>query len=706
MAEGYRGSRLPLILAAIASIVWLGLAGSVLVRDLPGEAYDILALLALLQLAGTMLAGPAAFFALAAAILAARRAHAAHSFLDDAAFAGANAIEALEDAEARLTGIVTRVNAVREVLASDMETFAQTASGLTTHVENAGAAVSSLRESSQEAHAAGERLATLVPTTMDAANRLQAALRETGEGMERESGRMDMARQSLLTDTRTLGETGDNILKKLGEGYEALHAQATQSQTASTDSMKAMSAEADALLEKCRQATAHMNQVILDAEERLNQLGGDTARDIALRLETLVSGAASFDHQLKAQIQQTEALAATAERTFQLLDARITHNETTSKAVLERLSGRVAQLSGSVDGLFDPLKAGKIEIDQLDIAVSGLRATISETIEALGQSLPSKTEAAKAATHGMAQELRALMVAIDDAQRRAQELIIPIQESRATIDEAALGYARQREAIAIAAEALVVELNQARLLIAEVEQQTETTSLAAATRLVDAMARVRDVATQTSTTVRSALDGVIDNARDSLSQAAFTAMQQNFSIPIAEQAQLAEQAAAQAADTARQAAERTAASMTALAGTLKRLDQRIESRLLDMETAAQQDMLASAQLLTDRLAAHSITLAASLGKPMTDTDWAQWRKGERGMFNRRTLSLLDRKDARELKQLMGTDAEFAGTAQRYTAEFDALLKRIDPSDTSPLIPALLSSEYGRLAATLHEALEN
>ena len=213
------------------------------------------------------------------------------------------------------------------------------------------------------------------------------------------------------------------------------------------------------------------------------------------------------------------------------------------------------------------------------------------------------------------------------------------------------------------------------------------------------MTRVREVAQQTAGTMRETLDGVIGEARESLASAADTAMRQSFAEPIAAQARAAE-------TIAQAASERTAASMAALAGTLKLLDARAAERSTSLEEASARDLQASAALLTDRLASKAVSIASALGKPMSDTDWVQWRKGERTLFNRRALTLLEKRDAKSVKDLLEADAEFAEHARHYTADFQALLNRLAPAPDSALSTALLSSDPGRLAAALTEVLKD
>jgi hypothetical protein len=436
------------------------------------------------------------------------------------------------------------------------------------------------------------------------------------------------------------------------------------------------------------------------AESRggLEQIGGEAALRVAKRLDGLLQQAEAIEARLQAQTGTAESLAATTERTFQLLDARLAHSTGNSKASLDQLATRIQEVNDLLGTIADPMRNAKDATGQLTEAVSALRESAMQTVDVLGETLPARTVTASQAAETMTGDLAALVAAIDAAHEKAQSLASPISESREALLAATQGYAAQRDAIEAAGQALVVELEQARQLIAEVEEQTQATSLAAATRLVEAMGRVREVATQATGTMRDMLDGIIGEARESLKEAAGEAMRQSFVEPIAESARAAEEAA-------RSAAERSAASMTALAGTLQLLDQRSHERSTAIEDAGQRDLLAAAALLTDRLASAALSISSALGKPMSDADWTAWRHGERGLFNRRALALLEKREAKALKAELTVNSDLAEAARRYTAEFDALLKRIDPGGGSAISAALLSSDQGRLAAALTEALD-
>lgn len=682
-----RGSRLPLFLAAITSVIWLGAfiwACSLQPADLPHDP------LGMMIVAAGALTPVAMAFALAAAVLAARGARAAGAARDTGALSFAGS---LEDAEARLSGAASRIDSVRSFLAADMETFESISAALVTQGEKADHVTHELARHAAAAEDAARRLGDVLPRAEELASRMDVTIDRSAEAMQRHHEQLDDARQKAESGTTALLDAGQTVTTTWNAAFAELEQRSIAARTAADAGIGRLQAEGDALATRVERAGSELEAMTGDARRRMEET-----------LAAMHERSTEIEAGIARQHQLVEQLLTSAERNFQLVEARINHHEKTSQGALGRLSERATELNRSVDSLAEPLRTAQQLMEDYRMSVAALREATDAASSVLATDIPDRAAAARDMGAALSESILGLTGTMDMVERRARSLAAPIAESRGVLEEASRAYAEQREAIAMAAEALVVELNQARELIADVERQTESTSLAAATRLVDAMSQVRDVASQTSATVRNALEKVIADARDSLSGAAAEAMQASFSGPIAQQATAAEAAAAAAADTARGASERTAASMLALAETLQRIESRVGLRRSELEDAWQRDLLQQAQIIGDRLAGASISLSEAMGKPMTDSDWAEWRKGERTLFHRRAHALLTRRETRELRELLESDAAFADAAQRYTAEFDSLLKRLDPAGTGPLGTALLSSESGRTAAALTEAL--
>jgi hypothetical protein len=684
--------RLSFVVAALLALAWIALGIWAMVQEgaLPQTLWQAV------QAVGLLLIPVAALFAVAAALGSRERVPVLSQ------------PEPHEDAEAQAAGAATRLAALKAVLSEDAARLAETADQLEDRARATQRLATELAATSSAALEAGRTLEAILPEATNAGERLRLALQEAGTAADAQSMRAERATAALVDALEALTARGTTAAETMSAALATLEAQSERGRAQSEAGTRAIRGETDTLFELLenslaarREAMARAGEAasgqLADAYARLEAMGHAASAQLAERLEALGQQAELIEARLKAQAQLTESVATSAERAFKLLDARLQHSEQTSTGLLDRLSGRVQQVSGELGALTQPLRDSQSAAKDLDAAVGRLRETTLQTVDVLGETLPARAVSAGEAADLLAADLLRLVEAIDGAHAKAAALAEPIAQGRAALEEATANYSAQRSAIEAAGQALVVELNQARTLIGEVEEQTRDTSLAAATRLVDAMTRVREVASQTTGTMRELLEGLVGEARTALASAADDAMRQSFAEPVAARMREAEAAAAAAA-------ERTAASMAALASTLRLLDDRSGARLASLESEAQAELVAAATLLTERLSAESVNLASALGRPMDDADWAQWRRGERSLFNRRTVTLLEKRDAKELKELLARDPAFAASARTYATGFDSLIRRFETSAPA-LASALMGSDQGRLAALLTEALD-
>jgi chromosome segregation ATPase len=692
MTEETTSIRTSFLVVSILSLLWLSIAVWVIVTEgvTPANAFQAM------QAMAVLLAPVAALYALASALGNRER------------LPTLSAPDTVEETEARLSGTATRIEALRSALSEELQALTTMTTALEAQSKSAQALVQQLSDASAGAVEATRALEAAIPQAATAAESLRAALEQTGAEAEAQAGRADSATRQLADTLDALGARGQSTTAALAEALAQLEARAAASRAESDAGIRSIRGEADSLFEVLentlvakREALARqsdgMVQQLTDAYGRFETLAGASAEALAVRLDALARQADAIEGRLQAQASLTESLAASGERAFQLLDARLSHSSETSRTTLDRLSARVQEVSSELVQLTQPLRDTQGAVQGLETTVGALKETALQTVDVLQDTIPQRTVAASQAAETLSGELKGLVHEIETAHDRAIALKEPIAESREAIEAASAAYANQRSALESASQTLIVELQKARTLIGEVEEQTRDTSLSAATRLVDAMARVREVATQTTGAMREMLDGLLAEARESLSHAADDAMRRSFAEPIAARAREAETAAAAAA-------ERTASSMAALANTLKLIEDRAADQVGKYEAAQQADLLASATLLSDQLAQASVSISSALGRPMDDADWAQWRKGERTLFNRRALALLDKREARDIKALAAADPAFAQGARAYVGGFEALIRRFE-SQSPALAAALLGSDQGRLAAALMEALD-
>ncbi|WP_448578540.1 hypothetical protein [Thermaurantiacus sp.] len=678
MTDDRRDSIWPMFLLAIAAFLWAFYA----IWALVGSGISLRTMMPLegVRLLGELLVGPALLLALAAAFRPRPRA-AVISPLEAAALSG-------EELEARTTGLVARLEAVSHKVAGDIdridalsERLEQQAAAATRQAAEALQAIESLTTGAQ---AFDQRLASALSATGDMERLLETLSREAAQ-----------ARAAAI---------------ELSDRSESLHRQAEASASALRAAIASLASEAEATLRLSDTANAELRETVAqqvaalssatnDARTTLSAIGAEAARALGRHLDSLVGQARELEGRIAAQATATEELAGIAERSFQLLDKRMEHSAQTTGTTLEQLKAQLDSIHGRIDALAEPIRAARSAVLDMDQAVAGLRGTADAAEATFSGNLASSALEARRLTDDLSVSLDNLNVRLSEARAAAEQLAEPVARSSQDLDRIVGRFDAQREAITLAGEALVVELEQARQLIAEVEKTTESTSLAAATRLVDALSRVRDVSTQATGTMRAMLEGLVEEARQSLGEAAADALRTGFVARIAEEA-------ARAEDKARAAAERSASALAGLAEAVRRVDDRADQRIKELAGLAERDLASAAALLSERLAAEAIQLSEAMGKPMSEADWAQWRKGERGLFGRRLVTLVDKREAAALKALFKSDQEAASAASRLVSGINALLERLEAAGQGSVAALVRGSEWGRLAAALSEVLED
>ena len=99
-------------------------------------------------------------------------------------------------------------------------------------------------------------------------------------------------------------------------------------------------------------------------------------------------------------------------------------------------------------------------------------------------------------------------------------------------------------------------------------------------------------------------------------------------------------------------------------------------------------------------------ISKAFAHEVSDSAWSAYLKGDRGVFTRRAVRLLDAGDAREIASLYDSDPGFREQVNRYIHDFEAMLRQVLAlRDGSPLGVTLLSSDMGKLYVALAQAIE-
>ena len=167
-----------------------------------------------------------------------------------------------------------------------------------------------------------------------------------------------------------------------------------------------------------------------------------------------------------------------------------------------------------------------------------------------------------------------------------------------------------------------------------------------------------------------------------------------------------DEASHRAADSGRETARTLRdqlAKIDELAGNLER---RVAQAREKAEDQVDNDFSRRVALITESLNSNAIDIAKAMSSEVTDSAWAAYLRGDRGVFTRRAVRLLDSQDARSVAQIYGEDGEFREHVSRYIHDFEAMLRQLlSTRDGHALSVTLLSSDMGKLYVALAQSIE-
>ncbi|HKX22016.1 MAG TPA: hypothetical protein VJM81_01940, partial [Rhizorhapis sp.] len=251
-----------------------------------------------------------------------------------------------------------------------------------------------------------------------------------------------------------------------------------------------------------------------------------------------------------------------------------------------------------------------------------------------------------------------------------------------------------------------IEVEKLGSAIAAADEQSERLAQQAGPKLIEALLRVKETAEQAAERARQSLARTIPEAADALGKASQKALDDAVSQKVVAQMEQISVVAQNALTSAHQATERLMRQMMTIADTSASVERRIDEARHEAEERDRDSFARRVAVLIEALNSTAIDVSKILSNEVTDSSWAAYLKGDRGVFTRRAVKLLDTGEAREISHHYDQDAEFREHVNRYIHDFEAMLRHILATrDGSALAVTLLSSDMGKLYVALAQAIE-
>ncbi len=136
------------------------------------------------------------------------------------------------------------------------------------------------------------------------------------------------------------------------------------------------------------------------------------------------------------------------------------------------------------------------------------------------------------------------------------------------------------------------------------------------------------------------------------------------------------------------------------------LEKRLEENSQEFSNVGEESFSRQMALLTESLNSTAIDVAKIISNDVTDTAWASYLKGDRGVFTRRAVKLLTAGEARLIATHYDEDMEFRDHVNRYIHDFEAMMRvLLSTRDGNAIGVTILSSDVGKLYVALAQAIE-
>ena len=563
------------------------------------------------------------------------------------------------------------------------------------------------RAANQVQQEMGVLLADL-PKAEERSRGMVEAMKQAGLAAHEQAGALDGQLAALAARGREADEVVGGAAQRLGahlsrvesvtEAATARLDQAAEAMAATVDGSMARAAEAvDAARNGLEAQGAAMLAMIDQSRAALGRAGEDAVRGLSERLDSLGG--------------RVEAIAA---------------HLAVQDAAGQALVGSLARELGEIEQRFGALQDGS-RIEGLRSAMQGL----SEDVAASNERSAALIERAQQ-VHGLLRsvgahleaDLPAALSGIERHAARAREVVTAIAPEVETVSAGAERAAQQlREAeLSLAGQQRALEEMLGRLGegVGSAEQQIRalatamTDTDAAASRLVantgpeliDALVRVREAAAQAAERARETIAAAIPESAAALGEASRKAIAGAVDEQVRQQLTELELLAERTVDAARRASERLTRQMLTIGETTAAVEERIDESRRAQEARESESFSRRVALLIESLNSTAIDVTKILSNEVTDGAWAAYLKGDRGVFTRRAVRLIDAAEAREILAHYDAEPEFREQVNRYIHDFEAMLRRVlADRDSSALGVTLLGSDMGKLYVALAQAIE-
>lgn len=303
----------------------------------------------------------------------------------------------------------------------------------------------------------------------------------------------------------------------------------------------------------------------------------------------------------------------------------------------------------------------------------------------------------------------ALSDSIGKAEARLSQFQLQTSALHATITDAESKGSLLSDHIGRASEQSFASLKTVETLearLAGIAEQSSWVAEQARSELRSAIASLEEASGDTLGKLRADQAGAVREIAENIGSQGSDAIERALRRGARDAIKELEEAARNAGERGREAASQLRDQLAMVNELAGNLEQRVAHAREIAEEQVDSDFTRRMALITESLNSSSIDISKAFDSEVTDSAWTSYLRGDRGIFTRRAVRLLDNQEARAISEIYEVDGEFRETVNRYIHDFEAMLRSVlSTRDGNALAVTLLSSDMGKLYVALAQAIE-
>ncbi|GAB5488385.1 MAG: hypothetical protein Pars2KO_19550 [Parasphingorhabdus sp.] len=622
-----------------------------------------------------------------------------------------------EQLEARLKNVNSELTIAREFLANETreleflgdqssQKLSTAASRIKSSLEDGLSSMRKLDEVGDSAFTNLEQLREHLPVVINTAKDVTNQIGNTGRTSQTEMAAM-IATLNKVSEVsinakcsiENLTDSSEQSLAELTKLTEDIKTSLTNqfddAQTETEKVSKILQDSASNVVESLRSTRA---KLAVETDESTSALRSNLV-DLEATLATLGQSADEEETRLKSLIMDLQQHIEKINEDVSSLD-----NESGEKTA--KLAFALKALEENNQTLQESLSQGHSVADGMIDRMETLLEALNSNAREIDETVPNALDRLDGRSETSLLALRKLNVEAETIDSQTLVIADRVNQTNISLSDQKTQLAALHNDGNVISDDLLSQINALAEQLKDVQEQNDALAQSASEKLINALLRVKETAKQASDHSRETLENSIIGSAEKFEEISEEALNRVIDEKIGSIAPKLEQAVANAVATTESTAGHLADQLNSIEEMTTQLEQRILFAKEKAEQSSEENFTRRVALLTESLNSIAIDVSKILSNDVTDTEWAAYLKGDRGIFTRRAVRLLDSGEVREILTQYDANDEFREHVNRYIHDFEAMLRGVlSTRDGSAISVTLLSSDIGKLYVALAQAIE-